>query len=226
MEPGNFVDIILAAGALGTASFGIVEGLKWTPLGTIGFKSIQKKLGNTVMKALESAYGPDFLDYLTSLYRNSKSSGELSKTIRQGVRIGLTENIARGLAKSVGVVDGVILESVAKSLESGEELSQIQRSILGRFELALDARIDSALADANTKYVGGMRVAASLFSIIISVATAITLFFTESSISGLFTMAGILIQSVIIGLVAVPIAPIAKDIVSAIQAASKTVRRS
>ena len=29
--------VVLAVGALGTASFGIVEGLKWTAIGTIGF---------------------------------------------------------------------------------------------------------------------------------------------------------------------------------------------
>ncbi|MEQ9091603.1 MAG: hypothetical protein RIE52_10970 [Balneola sp.] len=229
MEPGNFVDIILAAGALGTASFGIVEGLKWTRLGTIGFSSISNQLGKEVMDALKNAYGQNFLVYLKSLYRENRSSGALSKTIRQGVRIGLSEDNAIDLAKSIGVVDGDSLKDVAKTLNSNGELSTDQRSILGRFELALDARIDSALADASNKYIGGMRLAASCFSIMISLATALTFIFTdinESFVDKFGNSWGMIVQAVIVGLVAVPIAPITKDIVSAIQAASKALKKS
>lgn len=227
MEFTNLVDIILAAGALGTASFGIVEGLKggeWLKVGSIGFKKIPAELGPGVMHALEVAYGSNVNHYLESLFRNSKNTGELSKTIRQGARIGLTKELASELAESVGVVSKDKLVLVAQKLHSGKELDQEERSALGRYELALDSRIDAALANANTKYISGVRKTASAISILISLVVGITLAFTQvpEGASYLDLKIAILIQALVIGIVAVPIAPIAKDIVSAIQSVSKS----
>ena len=48
----NLGALILAVGALGTASFGIVEGLKWTRMGTAGFNQLWKILDGPIMEAL------------------------------------------------------------------------------------------------------------------------------------------------------------------------------
>ncbi len=227
MEGTHLVDIILAAGALGTASFGIVEGLKggeWLKVGSIGFSKIPTELGAGVMNALKVAYGNNATHYLESLFRNSKDSGELSKTIRQGARIGLTKELASDLAESVGVIDKDLLTNVAIKLRSGDELDKDERSALGRYELALDSRIDAAIANANTKYISGVRKAASIISILISVVVGLTIAFGKENfaLTNDVTPFAIIVQSIVIGIVAVPIAPIAKDIVSAIQSVSKS----
>lgn len=204
----NLGTTILAVGALGTASFGIVEALKWTFVGILGFGEIKKLLGAPVMEALRLAYGADFMSFLKAQYRNARKSGELSRTIRQGTRVGLTPETAPGLAVQMGVVDGQLLSAVAAAIQSGEELNDEQRNLLGRFELALDARIDAALALANDRYIGYVRFLASAVSIIIAIVVGNSL--------------GIeLTISLIVGVAAVPVAPMAKDLTSAIRAASK-----
>lgn len=204
----NLGTIVVAVGALGTASFGIVEALKWTFIGLMGFGQITKLLGDPVMKSLEVAYGPEYLSLIKAQYRSGRTAAELPKTIRQGARVGLTPATAAGMAAKVGVVDAEGLADVAAALHAGTDLSDEQRNLLGRFELALDARIDSAMALANDKYTGSLRVIASLVSIIIALAV------------GLHAGADFA-TSLVVGIAAVPVAPVAKDVAKAIQAAGR-----
>lgn len=205
----NLGTIVLAVGALGTASFGIVEGLKWTFVGLSGFRQIPKLLGGPVMKALRVAYGPEYLSLLRAQYRANRTSGELPKSIRQGARVGLTPETAAELANQIGVVNEADLKAVASTLQKGKDLTDAQRSVLGRYELALDTRIDAALALANDKYIGYIRVLASA----ISIGIALGVWRTTEGIE--------LLEALIVGVAAVPIAPIAKDLASAIQSAAK-----
>lgn len=204
----NLGTIVVAVGALGTAAFGIVEALKWTGIGLMGFGQIRRLLGAPVMRALEVAYGPEFLTLLKAQYRSGRAEAQLPKTLRQGVRVGLTPNTAADLAGRIGVVGPDDLTGVAEALQSGAALSDEQRSVLGRFELALDARIDAAMALANDKYAGSLRVIAS--AVAIAIALAVGLGAGESPL-----------LSLVVGIAAVPIAPVAKDLSKAIQAAGR-----
>ncbi len=211
----NIGTIILATGALGTAAFGIVESLKWTPLGGFGFGSIHKVLG-PIMDTLKVAYGPDFEKLLRAQYRGDQR--ELARVIRQGVRIGLTEDNAGYLAEFLGMVDANKLQqaTMAAQLPQQDDDSTTfppeLRNELGKFELAVDARIDAALTLAQNHYVGATRVAASIF------AVAIALFV------GFYLGNEYIFQSVLVGIAAVPLAPVAKDLVTALQFASKAIR--
>ena len=204
----NLGTIVLAVGALGTAAFGIVEALKWTPIGLMGFGQINKLLGQPVMAALKVAYGPEYLLLLKAQYRAGRTEAQLPKTIRQGARVGLTPDTAAGMADRMGVVEAGELVNVAEALQSGTDLFAEQTSILGRFELALDARIDAAMALANDKYGGSLRVIASAVAIIIAIAVGLN-------------VGEDLLMSLVVGIAAVPIAPMAKDLTKAIQAAGK-----
>lgn len=211
--------IILAVGALGTASFGIVEALKWTPIGVIGFGKIRETLGPAVMACLEDAYGEgNPKHYLQALYREERRGGELQRKLRQGARIGLNGTTAAGLARDFGaVVDGCKLKKIGESVKDGSELSEEERRELGRFELALDARIEAALARANTAYVGGVRVLASFTSILIALAAWKLLLGTGTKVE--------LQHAVLAGLAAVPLAPLAKDLTSALKSATVAIQR-
>ena len=204
----NLGTIVRAVGALGTASFGIVEALKSTGVGLLGFRKITELLGEPVMQALSVAYGSEYQDFLTTQFRADRVSGELPRTIRQGARIGLTPQTAAALAQKVGVVGEQALQEVAEALRTGVPLSEEQRGVLGRYELALDARIDAALALANSRYIGSIRGLASLVAIAIALIVG-----WAQNVS--------LVMAFVAGLAAVPIAPMAKDLAGALQAASK-----
>ena len=202
--------MIVATGAVGTAAFGIVEALKWTPLGLIGYGRIRKTLGTEVMSAVERAYGSGFGTYLQGLYRQGRVKGGLGKALRQGVRIGLTGSSAAELAEAVQVVGPDELAQAAQKLQSGSELNPAERSIVGRFELAIDARIDAALALAESNYKGGMQLSASFVAIGLALIAACTF-------EGGFAANSV--RAIVVGVAAVPLAPIAKDLASGIKSA-------
>lgn len=97
---GTLALVLAAVGALGTAAFGIVEGLKWTRLGVAGFDQIEVTLG-PLLDSLKVAYGRRYGQLLRGQYLGD--SRELKRTLRQGVRIGLNESNAIRLARFVGV---------------------------------------------------------------------------------------------------------------------------
>ena len=204
----NLVEIVLATGALGTAAFGIVETLKWTPVGAFGFKSIPKVLG-PIWEVLGVAYGKDFESLLRYQYKGERDA--LARTLRQGVRIGLKADNAPGLADHLGMVDKEQLRQAAQEAEGGEDLSDELRNVLGRFELAVDARIDAALTLARSRYEGAMRIMAS----IIALAIALIVGFILDN----------LLLATLVGVAAVPLAPIAKDVATALQSAAKALRQ-
>ncbi len=198
---------VLAAGGLGTAAFGIVEALKWTWLGYAGFGSIKSMLG-PLLQTYQVAYGPAWERLLSAQYRGDRA--ELTRVLRQGVRIGLTAQNAGAIATFIGTVSPADLESAARHTTAGTELPAELRNVLGRFELADDSRIDAAQALAQERYSGATRVSAS----VISLAVAIIVGMIYDSLG----------LAVMIGIAAVPLAPIAKDLVTAIQSASTALR--
>jgi hypothetical protein len=201
-----------AAGALGTACFGMVEALKWTPLGDAGFRQIGRFLGPDLMKALFGAYGKGCEQLLKAQYREDSShQSGIAKTLRQGVRLGLTAHNATAIAEYLGSVDGASLKSAADAVAHGATLTSEQRGAIGRFEMAVDARIESALARAQDLYLGAVRCTASVLAIAIA-----ELVVAIQHVDGVGWLHGLLV-----GLVAVPLAPIANDLVGALQAAAK-----
>lgn len=212
--------VMAAAGALGTACFGIVEALKWTPLGTAGYGQIPNYLGADLQHALRVAYGEDFQRLLQAQYRqDSQHQTTIAKSLRQGVRIGLKSNNAEAIARFLGTVEPAALKAAVANVEAGVALSDANRGAIGRFELAADARIDSALSRAQDVYIGTVRCTASVLAIVLAEGTA---FLLGSEMAGEGMQR--LLVGLLVGIVAVPLAPIANDVVSALQAATRALR--
>lgn len=211
---------VAAAGALGTACFGIVEALKWTPLGAAGYGQIPKYLGAALQGALRVAYGEDYDNLLRAQYRqDSQHQTTIAKSLRQGVRIGLTSQNAEAIARWLGTVDHQALKAAVANVEAGVALTEDNRAAIGRFELAADARIDSALARAQDIYIGTVRCAASVLAIVLAEVAAVLLGSGPAGAGPEMWLVGLLV-----GVVAVPLAPIANDVVSALQAATRALR--
>ena len=207
----NVTEMVLGAGALGTAAFGIVEAFKWSALGEAGFKRLKSMLGEALLRSLSASYGTDFELFLRAQSRNPEGVGELRRSLRQGMRIGLRPELAPALAAQVGTVDAAELTLVAERLMHGDPLDDALRTVLGRYELAVDARIDAGLTLAIDGYQGAIRAAASLLAIILALLAA-------------FTLGRPWWHGALLGVAAVPLAPVAKDVVSALQAATRALR--
>ena len=211
-EPFSLSELVLATGALGTAAFGIVEASKWlSAIGESGFSTAWSRLG-ALRDALQVAYGSDHQRLLRGLYRGDQKN--LVRTLRQGVRVGITPENAASVAAFLGSINGTRLAAAVTKAQEARELTTEERGLIGRFELAADARIDAALAVAQSVYTGTARVLASVAAVALAIAVQ----------QLLADLAGKFWPAVFIGIAAVPIAPVAKDIASGIAAASRALR--
>jgi hypothetical protein len=212
----NIGTIVLAAGALGTAAFGIVEAAKWMRfIGEAGFRRIPGLLG-PIYPLYAIAYGDGYETLLRSQYRGDNR--ELMRTLRQGARIGLTPDNAEAAAKFLGNLDTARLKQAAAEIGKGAPLGDDLRNVVGRFELAVDARIDAAMVRALDDYKAAVRLWASIVAFVIAVLVGLHIDRVENGDGHLLLIA------ILVGAVAVPLAPMAKDLASALNNAAQAIR--
>jgi hypothetical protein len=132
------------------------------------------------------------------------------------IQLGLTAGNAAALAEA-GQVSGPALKRIVTALEEGKELTPEQLNALGRFKATIEARVDAAYDRAEQVYRNSARFAAGLVSIALAVAAALMLYDVDSPND--------LGLAVLVGLIAVPLAPIAKDVASAIGTAANALGR-
>jgi hypothetical protein len=254
IDPGTLGTAALAIGALGGASQGIVDGLfkPFTWFDSAGFERIfavggkeggrrffptHKATLDPLLPALRIAYGSDVMELLRAQYRVGRVSGDLPRTLRQGVRIGfgMMEVPTIALVATELGVTADIANLAAQAIDSARrQRSQVeqstspreskppqepamtdeQRSAMARLETMIDARIDAALALADTQYVSQTKLLATFVSLVISFAVGWSLDMVPCQWG----------WCLLVGLAAVPLTPVAKDLSTAIQEAAKALK--
>jgi hypothetical protein len=203
-------DLVARAGLLGTAAMALVEAAKFTPLGQAGLGRIREALGDFGMKALAQAYGGSSLQaVLVGSFRRGHL--ELAEVLRNGLRLGLTSDNAAELAKEFGQEPVRLVAALAGRTAAGGSPSAEAVAALARFHAAIDARVDAAVASAHETYLGTLRVTGTLLALAGSLGVALV------TGQDLWIAVGI-------GLVAVPVAPVSKEVLSLLRAATQAVR--
>lgn len=210
---------ILNAGALGTAAFGVVEAAKGTTaLGTAGWSRLEPLL-DAGAPALAAAYGPDsYRAILRATYRRGPEA--LGSALRRGFQIGLTRETAAQLEQALALSG---LAAAVASLEpaSADEPDAEQRrhrEVLARYEIAVATRVDGAVADAFAAYASWLQFWAAVVAVIASFVVAVASF-RDAEVD-----ARSLGMALLMGLLAVPLAPLAKELVKLLQSATAAVR--
>jgi len=128
------------------------------------------------------------------------------------VKLRLTPDTAGALAAATGV-DPTILSQIASSIQSGAPLSPQQSDVYGRFDLLLTTLLDQAYQRGSQRYRSSAKLAAVPIAVVLALVAA-------HSLPNQITTA----QAVLLGLIATPIAPVAKDIASAITTAAQAIQ--
>ena len=113
-----------------------------------------------------------------------------------------------------------LLTAVAKSIASSTALTQPQSDAYARFDLIVTALIDEAYQHADQVYRNWTRALAALLAVALAFVGGLSLIGTWKGFWWTSDMA----LSLLIGLLATPLAPIAKDISSAISTAVNTMQ--
>lgn len=212
--------LILSAGALGASASGIVDILKrkWLWLARAGFGDLWSTLA-PFHSLLLSAYGSGSEALLKSQYV-SDDPELLPRSLNSGIRAGLTEANAPEAAKHLGMIDGKILGDAIAAAAKGADLTDAQRNVVGRFEIAVDARVQAALAQAKMAYIGAVQLASMITAMVISGLAGYGVY-CEDDVKDPF----VFLWAAVVGVAAVPLAPVYKDVASAVAELSKTLRR-
>jgi len=110
---------------------------------------------------------------------------------------------------------------VATSISTGTPLTSDQSDVYARFDFILTAMLDQVYQHSDQRYTNGTRLCASIFAVALAFVGGWTL------IGGTFTA---YLQShemwlaLIAGVLATPLAPIAKDVSSALSTAVNTMQ--
>jgi len=208
---------IAAIGALGTAAYGLVDSSKAVRGGASnhGFSFIQTAL--QPFKAALDKLGAGVADKtLRANWLNGVAKADQKAAAKALVRLGLGADVAGALATGTNI-SVAALSAAAQKIDDGTPLTQADMNILAQFDARLSAILDAAYERADQQY----RNAAKLWSCAVAVLLSLV---AGWMIVGWpqFWPDGV-VEAILIGLVATPLAPVAKDLASSLQAAAAAV---
>jgi hypothetical protein len=213
----DVIATIAATGGLGLAAMALVDALKAVPGGgvsRIGFSHIRKVL-RMFDKVLVRAAGDQWEAMVMAHWINGRDRDDQIAVIRSLLRLGLNTDTADQLA-AIGNVDPAVLGKVAGKLTAGAALSEAEINVIGRVEAAVEARLDAAFDLAEQGYRNTARALSGLVAVVLAVTAGALLSTPAEPIDPR--------MAALIGLLAVPVAPIAKDLVSALTSAARALR--
>ncbi len=217
-------DVIMSVGGLGTAAFGLLEAIKpvFPVINQIGFGGISATVssltpneagGGAPINALPRA---KVLDSLLANWVNGTDLGNQKAIAKSLIKLHLSGGNAAALA-AVTNVDSTLLTQAAGSMAAGTALTQLQNDAYSRFDLIVTAMLDEVYQHADQFYRNWMRALAAVIAVVLAVAGG---YVVESG----FQNSGQLLAAVLVGLLATPLAPIAKDVSTALSTAVNTMQ--
>lgn len=213
---------IAAIGALGTAAFGLVDSFKVLPGGGIsraGFKFIRAEivtLTPPVPSLDKTELGREAILYaLQSQWINGVDKGNQISIAKSLIKLRLFPETAEALAAVTGV-NGAILKQVAIKIQTGDSggFTPQESDVYGRFDLLLNTRLDQAYQRADQRYRNTAKAAAVPVALVLAIVGALMVFGKDKFLDTLPF-------AILAGLISTPIAPVAKDIASAISTAAQ-----
>ncbi|MGZ2454800.1 hypothetical protein ACVIRO_007617 [Rhizobium ruizarguesonis] len=212
-QVGDVGNILAAASAIGTTSFGLVDSTKAFRGGisNAGFGHIRTAI-NGFRPALAVINPEDPFQTMKANWLNGVPKDDQKAIAKSLVRLGITPTTAADLATAAPGVDATLFAAAATKVNAGEVLTEQEINMLGRFDAILDARMDAGFERADQFYRNASKLLAAAISIVLSIAGVIVIQQGAPTSSDFFL-------ALLVGLFATPLAPIAKDISSALSTA-------
>jgi hypothetical protein len=217
---------IAAAGGLGTAAFGLVDATKAFGGGVsnCGFGHVRTALAP--FSAALASTSSDWMVTIRANWINGVPKDDQKAAAKALIRLGLSAGNARAMAVP-GHVDPDRLDAIIKAVEAGAPLTSQDADVLGRFNAAIDAAMDAGFELGDQQYRNSCRLVGGVFAVALALWAGYLI--DRAGLSTLPDHAGYLFSStfwaaLFVGIVAVPLAPVAKDLASALQTAANAVQ--
>ena len=219
---------IMAIGGLGTAAFGLVDATKAFGGGVsnCGFGYVEKAL-KPFAAALTGA-NSSWRDTIRANWINGMAKDDQKAAAKSLIRLGLSSRNATDMA-AAGHVDATRLTAIMTAVETGAPLTSQDAELLGRFNGAIDAAMDAGFERGDQQYRNACRLTAGLAAIGLAVWAGALVDLSGIGIHPAPDLSAYFFSrpfwtAFLVGLIAVPIAPVAKDLASSLQAAAGAVQ--
>lgn len=219
-------EAVAAIGALGLASFALVDATK------VGAKGGVSNSGFVFLELAVQQLLPDdkrsdgsagltsprmLLDILHANWIGGMALGEQKAVAKSLIKLRLAPDTATQFGKATGV-NADVLEAVATKMTNGNDLLPAEANVLGRFDLALTAILDEGFQRADQRYRNLTRVIAMFVSVALAVLGG---WAVAGGDAADYFLGRDMWAAFLCGLLATPLAPISKDLASALQAGVK-----
>ncbi|MGA3344981.1 MAG: hypothetical protein ABSC76_08940 [Terracidiphilus sp.] len=223
----NLPQAITAIGGLGTAAFGLLEAVKpvFPGINHMGFGRIRATVSGLTpdeagagqpLNALPQA---NVLESLLANWVNGTDLGSQKSIAKSLIKLHLSAGNAAALAAKTNV-DPALLTAVAQSIASATALTQQHGDAYARFDLIVTALLDEAYQQADQVYRNSTRALAALIAVGLAFVGGLSLIGSW----GAYWWKPDMFLALLVGLLATPLAPIAKDISSALSTAVNTMQ--
>ncbi|HZP22801.1 MAG TPA: hypothetical protein VFB04_05100 [Terriglobales bacterium] len=216
--------VVLAIGSLGTAAYGVVDASKCFGGGVSnsGFGDIQQVVSKFIPGDANDKNAPalalaSVLATLRANWLNGMALADQKAIAKTLIKLNLRSDTANVMASAAGV-DAALLTSVANKLATGEGLTQAETDVYGRFDLLLSSILDQGYERADQRYRNTAKMLAVPIAVVLAILGGWTIV-GEPFLA--FLGSADAVRALIAGLLATPLAPVAKDLSTAIQAAAK-----
>jgi hypothetical protein len=197
--------VVTAIGGLGTAAFGLVDATKvfGGSVNHIGFRGIRTAVRElTAAGQVNALSQKKIVATLEANWMNGTDLGSQKAIAKSLIKLNLHPQNARALANATGV-DPSALTAIATSIAAGTPLSSAETDVFARFDMIVTMLLDEAYQRSNQIYRNWTRALAALTAIALAMAGGRELRIDPA-------------VSLLVGLLATPLAPMAKDISSAL----------
>jgi Domain of unknown function (DUF4372) len=205
--------LVAAAGALGAAAFALVDASKVLRGGVsnCGFGQITRVVDSLIPPAQAGpAWHGSVKETLRANWLNGTPLMDQKAIAKSLIKLRLDPITTPLMARRTGVDEG-ILAAVAANIATGTALTPAQQAVYGQFDFVLTAMLDEGYQRADQIY----RNSAKALSVVVSVVLALIGAYAVAPGGGLY------LKALLLGLVATPLAPITKDLSSALAAGVK-----
>jgi hypothetical protein len=212
----NLPQVLTAIGGLGTAAFGLVDASKVFGGGVnhIGFTGIRAAIRQLTDEAVpvNALSQKKILATLQANWMNGTQLGSQKSIAKSLIKLNLNPGNASALAVATGL-DPDALKVVATKIAAGISLISPESDIFARFDLILTALLDEAYQRSDQAYRNWTRALSALVAVALAVAGG-----------RLLHPAVDWPLAVLVGLLATPLAPVAKDLATALATAAGTLQ--
>jgi hypothetical protein len=224
----NILNFVSAAAGLGTAAMGLVDATKafFGGPSNFGFGYIKKAVEPFFVRApgAPTAFGQEeAMETLRANWLNGVAKPDQKAKAKALIHLGLTQGNAAALAAAAGV-DATKLTSLAQKTAAGTKPDPDEINVLGQFDVIVSAVLDAAYERADQKYRNATKLLAMLFATILGVIGGWLVYGKAAESVWNYFGTWQFGLSLLIGLSATPLAPIAKDLATSLQAAVTAVR--